>query len=200
MYDNTSMSSALVRTNPPVALPLARTPGQSLARIAVLEVGGIEVDRLVGVHRQGQRSACLPLVVVCLDADFAAARRVIDDPGEALTRRVRRRREQWNRMFLRRSRAIPLLRHRPRSMRTARLPRRFARRAARLPDPINRDGLSRAWSIGWVSGPMGTAKKMRLSPCDSIGCLILRPQRPGRLSNVPSSVPRMDCVVVWRNV
>ena len=83
----------------PVALARADTARQSLLRVAVLEVLGVEVGRLAAVDGQRDRAVGLPLVVDRVDAYLARLGGVVDDPHEPLAVQcISRRREKWNRL------------------------------------------------------------------------------------------------------
>ena len=74
---------------PPIAFPRPRAHGQTLRRVAVLQVIGVEMDRLVGVDVQGHRAEHHSLVVDGLDLDRARLCGVVDDARETLERGIR---------------------------------------------------------------------------------------------------------------
>ena len=69
---------------PPVALAGPDAFGQTLARVAALQVPGVQVDRLRGPDGQGDGGGRRPGVVRRFNANLAILSRVVDHPQEAL--------------------------------------------------------------------------------------------------------------------
>ena len=83
----------------PVAFTLSHALGQTLARVAVLEVVGIEVHRLVGADGQLRGTVLRSGIVEPVDAHRTPDFGVVDDPDETLSLvGIRGRHEQRDRV------------------------------------------------------------------------------------------------------
>ena len=64
-------------------MAVADAAGQSLGFVPVFQVRGVEVDRLVGIHREGDGAEARAGVVDAEDADGAGPVGAVDDAEEA---------------------------------------------------------------------------------------------------------------------
>jgi len=70
----------------PVALSGPDTAGESLARVSVSQVVGVEVLRRLGIERERYRAEALSRIVDGVDGDLAVTLGAVDDTREALQR------------------------------------------------------------------------------------------------------------------
>ena len=92
-------STPTIRTNLPCAIARADPAREPFLRVAVLEIVGVELDRLARFDRQHDRTVRFSLVVDGLDAYLARLVGVVDDPHQPQpVQCISRRREKRNRL------------------------------------------------------------------------------------------------------
>ena len=73
---------------PPIAGTGTGAGIQAYRRVAALEIGGVQMDGLVGTDGQDQRPGAVAVVIDGADFDITGSVGVIDDPDEPLAGRI----------------------------------------------------------------------------------------------------------------